>query len=285
MIPAGCAENTSSSIAGETESSDFKTVNLAHHRELQDFFESHEYRWDNLHEGVPAFILKNLPEDLENIPEIRTKKRLFFLSLLPMVLIINDHINQQRKTLLVIYQQIENGERLSKGQKSYLANLAREYKVKGNPLISAKARTALLKRVDILPPSIILAQAATESAYGTSRFARVGNNLFGEWTFKPGTGLIPDERPEGATYEVRRFESLYESLQSYMNNINTHWAYRTLREKRAQMRAQGLVPKGVDLAQGLELYSERREAYVEDIRKIIRLNRLSLLSTTTLRKS
>ena len=286
MLLAGCVENQKTAPSAYLPTSaNVQTFQMKDHRELVDFFDKNDYRWDTLDQGVPPFILKTLPDNLNSIEDIREKKRLFFLSILPMVLIINEEISQERELLLTICQALKADKALSEEQKDFLLTLARKYKIKGDLLTSSTVRDNLLKRVDILPPSLVLAQAATESGYGTSRFALMGNNLFGEWTFTPGTGLIPRERPDGATYEVRRFDSIYDSLQSYMTNINTHWAYRKLREQRAQLREAGISPKGIDLAHGLERYSERGEAYIEDIKTMIRLNRLSRLSTATLRKS
>ena len=112
----------------------------------------------------------------------------------------------------------------------------------------------------------------------------MGNNLFGEWTFDSGTGIIPNEREEGQTHELRCFSSLYDSVTSYMKNLNTHRAYRPLRELRAQMREEGLPLRGERLATGLTRYSERGEAYVQQIQSIIRANRLNQLSSVTLRR-
>ena len=286
LLLTGCVESQKTDPSAYLpKSANVQTFSMADHRELRDFFEKNNYHWDTLDQGVPPFILKTIPENLDGIEDIREKKRLFFLSILPMVLIINEEISQERELLLDIYQAMDAKEPLSEDQKNFLWALARKYKVKGDLLTNHKACDNLRMRVDILPPSLVLAQAATESGYGTSRFAQMGNNLFGEWTFTPGTGLIPKDRPDGATYEVRRFDSIFESLQSYMTNINTHWAYRNLREKRAQLREAGTSPKGVDLATGLERYSERGDAYIEDIKTMIRLNRLSRFSTATLRKS
>jgi Bax protein len=255
----------------------------ASHKDLSTLFSLHGYDWNTLSDGVPPFILNTLPTDLDRIPELSKKKRIFFLSILPMVLMLNEEISQERASLLAIFARLDGGVPLSPEDKEVAAGLAKKYRVEKNPLTSARARGALLKRVDIIPPSMVLAQAANESAYGTSRFALMANNLFGEWTFIPGTGLVPLNRPKGESYEVRRFQTVYESVQSYMTNLNTHWAYKSLRNKRARMRSEGVPLRGVDLAEGLLLYSTRGEAYVEDIQTIIRKNRLSRLAAAYLR--
>ena len=254
------------------------------HRELTHIFQSHDYDLDTVHKGVPPLVLNTLPKDLHQVGEINDRKRLFFLSVLPMVLMANGEISTQRETIIELFDRFDRGETLSEEQVELVELTGREYKVEGSPLLDPGVRKKLLQRVDIIPPSMALAQAASESAYGTSRFARVGNNLFGEWTFLPGTGLVPEGRPEGETYEVKRFSSLYLSVKSYMKNLNTHRAYQSLREKRARLRNQGKPLRGTDLASGLYLYSIRQEAYVEEILTIIKNNRLSHLATAVLRR-
>jgi len=253
------------------------------HQDLESYFANKDYDWETLGKGVPPFIIKTLPSDLHRVRRTAERKRIFFLSLLPMVLIADGEIADQRRTLQGIFRAYDEGLDLTNQQLDRLGAIQKEYEVQGDPLNNRHVRRDLLRRVDIIPASLVLAQAATESAYGTSRFARRANNLFGEWTFIPGTGLVPKNRPEGASYEVRRFDSVYDSLRSYLNNINTHPAYQAFRAKRAALRAMGEPLRGVDLAEGLKLYSTRRQAYVRELRSIIRHNRLSLLSDMSLR--
>jgi len=202
-----------------------------------------------------------------------------------MVLMVNEEILQQRRELESILAQHDDGRPLRSEQSRRLHGLVKQYKMRKDPLTDPAARERLLKRIDIIPPSMVLAQAANESGWGTSRFARQGNNLFGEWSFSIGSGIVPKQRPEGETYEVRRFPTLYDSVRAYMQNINTHWAYQPLRNQRALRRAEGVPILGIDLAQGLKPYSIRGEAYVEEIRTIIRQNSLALLAAATLRRS
>jgi Bax protein len=253
-------------------------------RDLSSFLADNGYDWDNLDQGVPLFILEALPPDLHRIPEVREKKRLFYLSLLPMVLLINEDISRQRQEVIVALRHYDNGFPLSPIQHRRLLDLTVEYRVKGNPLVDLLARRALLSKLDTLPVSMVLAQAANESAYGTSRFALEGNNLFGQWTFTPGNGMVPLKRSAGETYEVQRFATLYDSVRAYMKNLNVHRAYGSLRELRSLLRERDLELRGTDLAAGLLLYSARREAYVKEIRSIIRGNSLSRLSSLSLQK-
>ncbi|HKK00679.1 MAG TPA: glucosaminidase domain-containing protein [Desulfuromonadales bacterium] len=279
LVLGSCTENTTAGPAPNP-----RVVAPATHLELKEFFLSHNYSWKTLKkDGVPPIIVKSLPDDLDNIEKTTEKKRIFFLTLLPMVLMENDHISQEREDLIRLFVLHDNGHRLSPEQNEHITTLAREYHVHGSPLSNLRVRKQLLKRVDVIPPSMVLAQAANESAYGTSRFAQQGNNLFGEWTFTPGKGIVPQNRPTGESYEVRRFSSLYDSVKSYIRNINTNSAYASLRDQRATLRAEGLPLRGMDLVEGLRLYSTRRGEYVKDIRDIIRKNRLSLLTDATLR--
>jgi len=128
----------------------------------------------------------------------------------------------------------------------------------------------LLKRVDILPPNLILAQAINESNWGQSRFALQGNNYFGIWCFRKGCGLVPGARPKGQTYEVRRFANAEESIAAYYRNINTHDQYQDLRDQRYKMRELGKPLNALTLAEGLEGYSTRKKAYVRSIQSLIR---------------
>jgi Bax protein len=282
--PAKTPENPAETTSGPLAATPQVFTPLTH-RDLAEYFAAHGYGWNTLDKGVPSFILGALPEDIDRVPTLNKKKELFLLSLLPMVLMVNDEILQQRQELLAILDRHDSGSPLSDRQRERLDEISGAYRLTADPRADATARERLLKRVDVIPPSMVLAQAANESGWGSSRFARHGNNLFGEYTFRPGTGMIPERRPAGACYEVRRFPSLYESVRSYMKNINTHWAYQPLRQQRALRRADGLPLHGVDLAQGLKPYSTRGEAYVEDIRTIIRQNRLSLLTAASLRRS
>lgn len=251
---------------------------------LKTIFRNLDYSWQSFEEGIPPFILEQFPNGLDNELGIQEKKRTFFMGLLPMVLLANQEIAQQRADLLDILQRHENGLALEETERQRLNDLTERYGLRGNPLRDHRLRSRLLRRVDTIPPALVLAQAANESAWGTSRFARQGNNLFGQWTFKPGTGIVPRDRPPGATYEVRRFRSLYDSVRSYMHNLNTHGAYRELRQIRADLRRRGKPVSGRALAKGLTRYSTRAEAYVQEIQAMIRHNRLSRFNQFDLRQ-
>jgi len=259
------------------------TIEAGSQVELRSIFKQHNYSWDTLQEGVPPLMLSRFPSDLHRVKSIERKKRIFFLSLLPMALLVNEEISGHRRTLQILFDEYDTTGLLRESSLSQLNSIQSRYRVSGDPLTSKQVRSKLLRRVDTIPPAMLLAQAANESGWGTSRFVRQGNNLFGEWTFTPGQGLIPNDRPTGATYEVRRFASLYQSIRSYARNINTHWAYNDLRQRRETMRQSGELITGLKLAGDLDLYSTRRDDYSREIINLIRKNQLEQLATVRLR--
>jgi Bax protein len=249
---------------------------------LQAFFQALDYDWMQLENGVPPLILENIPTDIRKAKSA-LKKRTFFMGLLPMVLLANQEIVEEREEILQILQKHET-KNSEESDRTRLDEISKRYGLRGRPIVDHRARSRLLQRVDIIPPSLVLAQAANESAWGTSRFARLGNNLFGEWTYKPGTGIVPAGRPPGEIYEVRKFSSIYESIRSYMNNLNRNGAYRDLREVRAMLRKSGQPITGIALANGLTKYSQRGEEYISEIQSMIRQNKLSRTGRAYLRQ-
>ncbi|MEE4381313.1 MAG: glucosaminidase domain-containing protein [Pseudomonadales bacterium] len=226
---------------------------------------------------LPAGLQDASLPDFGAIDDVGRKKQAFFEFLLPMVDAHNTWIRDNREFLQGVRDRMVAGVPLTDAEVARLAALADRYEVAFADADDLDAVDLLLFRADVIPPSLVLAQAAAESGWGTSRFARAGNNLFGEWCFSPGCGIVPGRRREGATHEVADFESVAASLESYFLNLNTHEAYRPVRTLRAQARRDGRTVRGVELAAGLLRYSERREAYVEEIRQIIRTNDLGQL--------
>lgn len=272
----------SDSAAPIYQGPDIQVLDSTHLNDLEAEFQRYSYRLDTLDKGVPPLILQTMPKDLPGQSSTK-KKQVFFKAMLPMILLANEEILQERQQLLEIEQCSAAGLKLSEAQRQALAALARRYAVKSDSLTSPKVIAELRVRVDIIPPELAMAQAANESAWGTSRFSQLANNLFGEWTFIPGTGIVPEGRPEGATYEVRRFETVYESVRSYLRNLNTHYAYKELRQIRAEARQAGTLPEGSELAEGLFRYSIRGEEYVRDLQSLIKQNRLSRFASANLR--
>lgn len=243
--------------------------------DLYRHFYNYKYSWDTVKNGVPPLIVEKFPEDFYELAAGAERTNIFFLTLLPMILLVNEEIAAERGELLDIFARLDRNETLNDAEVKRIASAASYYKVDLDPLTDRRARLLLLNRLDQIPPSLALAQAASESAYGTSRFARLGNNLFGEMVFNSNvTGIMPLNRPQGAKHRARVFPSLIESLRAYMLNLNTHPAYQELRQIRAEIQMRGENVRGIDLAKGLLSYSTRKEAYIEDILAIIRVNNL-----------
>ena len=212
--------------------------------------------------------------DFGQYQNVVQKKQAFFAYLRPLVMANNQHVLEHRKRLIDIAMGPLN--ELSSSDRQFMQMLIERYKLDENAEPTA-VRAELLKRLDIVPLSLALSQAAKESAWGTSRFARQGNNLFGQWCYEKGCGLVPLQRGAGQAHEVARFSSVNDAVASYLRNINSHRAYRDLRDARAALRAKGQPITGLQLATHLTRYSERGQPYVDEIQSMIRFNKLDAL--------
>jgi uncharacterized FlgJ-related protein len=204
------------------------------------------------------------------------KKRLFFRVIAPIALRVNEVIVEDRNRAKTLTGRLSQGQSVTPEDQAWLSELGVRYKLlksKGDTL-DTDDHAELLQRVDIVPPSLTLAQAASESGWGTSRFAAEGNSLFGQWTW--GKGLKPKEqRTESlGDYRIAAFGSTAEAAYAYALNLNTQDAYRDLRLKRADLRRRNLRVSGAVLAETLLRYSERGQGYVDDLKTIMRQNRL-----------
>lgn len=248
--------------------------------ELERVLADLDYFWP-LQPGmsVPRIAVDPLPDDLGAVDDVDRKKSLFFRALLPIVLAETERISTQRGVIQELYRR--GPPALDSEDGRVLARLMQEYRVDGTPG-SESVRAALLRRVDVVPVALALAQAANESAWGASRFARLGNNLFGQWTYQEDKGIIPAARKEGHRHAVRKFSSVRRSVRAYLYNLNVGHAYESLREMRSRMRSNGEPLDPLALAVGLEGYSSRGEAYVAELRTIIRGNDLAVLSAVEL---
>lgn len=255
---------------------------LASVAKVKDAFTSAGYELDAVRRGhvaVPRVRLASLPYDLPQMQRAQERKAVFLRYMLPYVLEANSRIRQQRERLQSLRPKVEQGQRLGEEEAMWLAALYLEYGVKTGDL------AALTLRVDTVPVSLALAQAAVESGWGTSRFAQEGNAPFGQWTTKDHAGMVPKGRKEGMTHKVRAFESLRKSADSYLRNLNTHRAYRGLRELRATFRQDNKPLDSLAIAGTLLAYSEKGAAYVELLRNIIEKNELRALDDAQLGES
>lgn len=198
-----------------------------------------------------------------DIDDVKARKAAFFNYFGDIVNQINAQVLARR-----------NG--LDSYDKATITSLCEHYKAPCTDNVD-KDRSLLRNHIDAVPLSLVLSQAANESAWGTSRFAMKGNNYFGEWCFSRGCGLVPKQRSDGAHNEVRVFDSPSDSVASYIHNINTSHAYTELRALRAQLRTKGKILSGLTLAEGLTRYSARGDDYVAEIKAMIRFNKLAKL--------
>ncbi|MCF7759361.1 MAG: glucosaminidase domain-containing protein [Cephaloticoccus sp.] len=201
------------------------------------------------------------------------KKEAFFAYLLPHIRSVNTQILAERKRLRSIRDQLIDDDSAGFFDDRWLIRLAGDYGLEPPEVLSEAFANQLLRRVDIIPPSLVLAQAANESAWGTSRFARHGNNLFGMRTYD-GDGIVPRRRAAGKKFQVAVYDTVRESIGAYADNLNTHYRYRSMRQIRASLRRQGQPVTGLALSNGLLAYSTRGSEYVDIIQSIIRSNNL-----------
>jgi uncharacterized FlgJ-related protein len=247
-------------------------VSIASVDELNALFDKLKYNRENWTKDnceVPRITFSGVSDEwkerADKLP-VPVKKELFFQLMTPLVLIANENIMHERNI-------IANNALNSNAVKQ----IALKYRLIENKQdkIDEKLREQLLQRVDILPPSLALAQAAEESGWATSRFAVEGNAFFGQWDFS-GNGMKPlAQRKELGNYGVARFASPLASVEAYMLNINSNRAYKKLRILRAQLRAAQKKPTGYQLATTLNKYSERGQAYIDGLQAMIRYNKLA----------
>ena len=219
-------------------------------------------------EPVPRLYLDALPRDLAHVSSIEAKKSLFIQTVLPVVLRVNEELAAARGRVEKLLNQIMWFGEIARADREWLERIAERYGT--DPFDSE----GLLSRLDIVPPSLALAQAVEESGWGTSRFVQEGNALFGQYTYKVSSGMLPKRRDTGQTHYVRSHETLLQAVSAYAHNLNSHWAYEDFRRARARLRRAGGPISGYDLAKQLTRYSERGVTYIRAIRRIIRQNGL-----------
>jgi Bax protein len=198
------------------------------------------------------------------------RKAEFFAFVRPLVEAENARVLTERRHLETLAHRTELGWL----DRWWLDRVAQQYRLDPEELPTKELFAELLLRVDAVPVSLALAQSAKESGWGTSRFAREGYNLFGEWCYTPGCGFVPRRRGETHRHQVERFASPEQSVASYVRNINTHESYLAFREERARLRAAGRPLSGIHLAGSLGRYSERRRDYVREVQRMILANDL-----------
>ncbi|MGB0670120.1 MAG: glucosaminidase domain-containing protein [Rhodospirillales bacterium] len=242
--------------------------------DLALFFDERAYAWPpgaESQDAIPRLFVTRLPRDLSDLASTDDRKSLFFRAVLPLVLAVNDELRRDRARLLDLMDS--GAEDWSEADQAWFAEKLAYYRLTPDEHDLAQR---LAGRMDELPVSLALAQAAEESGWGTSRFARQGNALFGQWT-TDGPGLVPGQRREGADHKVRAFPSLLASVRSYMRNLNSHRAYADFRQVRQSLRHSGRAIKGALVVHTLTAYSERGDDYVTGLLTIMRANDLERL--------
>ena len=215
-------------------------------------------------EEVKPIYLTKLPKDLKTLGDTRKKRELFIKIILPLILDENEKITEDRKKLFKILAKNFN----SPGEKVWLKRRFKEYKIEDQDLSKLKMR------MDIIPVSIALAQAANETGWGTSRFALEGNALFGQWTWSK-KGITPKDKDPNQSHKILQFQILKASVRAYKNNLNTHNAYKEFREVRAKLRQSVTKVTGLALIKYLKNYSEIGIKYTEIIEGIMVQNSLT----------
>ena len=223
---------------------------------------------------VKPIYFTQFPKDLDEIKDTKLKKETFIKIVLPLVVAENDKILDDKIKL----KRITSKKMTSDKEKSWLRLKLREYKVKNSDI------EELNKRMDIIPVSIALAQAAKESGWGTSRFALEGNAIFGQWTWT-GQGIEPLNRGKNEGHKILRFPILRASVKAYKNNLNTHKGYSEFREKRHSIRKRNKTIKGLDLTDTLDRYAQTGKKYTDILEQIIKQNDLSDFETVRLTNS
>ena len=252
----------------ETNSSDVTVDYISESSEMIEIFNKYQFSVDNLlnNQSANLVIFSSLPSDFMDIQPIIERKRLFINTLIPIIYSENLQILNDRKKILDWWRE-SDGENFSRDfWPQWLFELSEKYGSSDSNLGN------LLMRVDIIPISLALAQSAIESGWGTSRYSREGNAVFGQYTFDESKGLKPKDRNENDEFFIKKFPNLSESVRSYLKNINTHLAYADFREERKKLRMSGENLSGYKLVNFLKDYSERRESYIKDVKEIISSN-------------
>ena len=232
---------------------------------IKQLFEDTDYKLDDVREKklVKPVALTLLPAEIKMIENTKRRKEFFIQIVLPLILKENNNIRLDRKMLFTIINKNNN----SKLEKKWLEKKYKQYGIPSKDLSTLKVR------MDEIPVSLAIAQAAKETGWGTSRFAQEGNALFGQWTWS-GEGLKPKEADGNEGHKVMKFNVLQASVRAYQRNLNTHSSYKNFRLARAQLRDTGKPLDSILLSQFLEHYAETGNEYVEVLKKIIKQNHL-----------
>ena len=233
---------------------------------IEELFKSTNYSLDDVRKNklVKPISLTLLPTEITKIENVKKRKDFFIQIILPLVIAENNNIKLDRKKLFTILNKNKN----STAEQSWLNSKFKQYGVISKDLATLKVR------MDEIPTSMIIAQAAKETGWGTSRFAQEGNALFGQWTWS-GEGIKPANADKDTTHKIMKFNVLQASVKAYQRNLNTHSSYRNFRSARAEMRDNGEKLDSTALTEYLDSYAETGKEYVKALQQIIRQNNLA----------
>ena len=265
-------KKTTKEVEPESTTNYENTVSLNSETTI-NLFEDLGYDLKGIRAGgkVKPIYLTKLPKDIKTLGNTKQKRELFIQIILPLILDENLKITEDRKKLFKILSKNFN----TVGERVWLKRRFNEYKIDDGDLAKLKMR------MDIVPVSIAIAQAANESGWGTSRFALEGNALFGQWTWSK-KGISPKNKDPNQSHKVLQFQVLKASVKAYKNNLNTHNAYKNFREARAKLRQENKEIIGTELTKYLKRYASIGEKYVVILDDIIRKNSLTDFDTADL---
>jgi len=233
---------------------------------IEELFKSTNYNLEDVRKNklVKPISLTLLPAEITKIENAKKRKELFIQIILPLVIEENNNIKSDRNKLFTILNKSKN----TKAEQNWLNSKFKQYGVVNKDLSTLKIR------MDEVPVSMAIAQAAKETGWGTSRFAQEGNALFGQWTWS-GDGIKPSDADNDSTHKVMRFNVLQASVKAYQRNLNTHSSYRDFRSARAELRDNGEELDSIILSEHLDEYAETGKEYVKILQQIIRQNKLT----------
>jgi Bax protein len=232
---------------------------------IEELFKSTNYDLQDVRKNklVKPISLTSLPNEIKKIESTQKRKNLFIQIILPLIIKENNNIKVDRKKLFSILNKSKN----TKVEKAWLNSKFKQYGVVNKDLPTLKIR------MDEVPVSMAIAQAAKETGWGTSRFAREGNALFGQWTWS-GEGIKPSGADNESTHKVMKFKILQASVRAYQRNLNTHSSYKEFRSARAELRDEGKKLDSLGLSEYLDKYAETGKEYVRVLQQIIKQNNL-----------
>ena len=232
---------------------------------IEELFKSTDYNLNDVRKNklVKPISLTLLPSEIKQIENAKKRKNLFIQIILPLVIKENNKIKSDRNKLFNILNKSKN----TLAENNWLNSKFKQYGVVNKNLLTLKIR------MDEVPVSMAIAQAAKETGWGTSRFAQEGNALFGQWTWS-GEGIKPAGADDGTTHKVMKFKVLQASVKAYQRNLNTHSTYKDFRSARAELRNENKKLDSIVLTEHLDKYAETGKEYVRILQQIIRQNNL-----------